>query len=90
MSNYYTDPEVNRTEEFGTDGVTVTLKCALENSYNVTTTPYLPVIFSGSTSIQIKVQYNALYNVSVLGIPPICGQIDNVFQLYYGELNHQV
>ena len=79
-------------EEFGTDGVTVTLNWAQKNSYNITITPYLPFTFTGNRNIQIKVRYDAVYNVSVIGIPPICGQIaiDSVFELYYGELNHEV
>ena len=85
----HTDPdsEVNRTEKFGTDGVTVTLNWAQENSYNITLTPYLPFTFTGNTSVQIKVRYNAVHNVSVIGM---CGQIGSVFELYYGELNHKV
>ena len=72
-------------EEFGIDGVIVTLEWAQENLYNITTTQYLPFTFSASTSVQIEVPYNALYNVSALSIDP-CGQ-NSFFGVYYGELS---
>ena len=37
-------------------------------------------------SVQLKMPYNTLYNVSVISIDP-CKQ-NSVFEIYYGELNH--
>ena len=67
------------------DEVTVTLQWTNESSYNITVSPYLPFKSSGSTSVQLRVPYNTLYNVSALSIDP-CGQ-DSSFEVYYGELN---
>ena len=74
-----------KTEEFGINKVIVTLQWTNEGSYNVTVTPYLPFIFLDSTSVQLGVPYNTLYNVTALSIDP-CGQ-NCLFEVYYGELN---
>ena len=71
---------------FGTDDVTLTLSWANESSYNVRVIPYLPFVFLESASIQVRVPYNTLYNVSVLSID-LCGQ-NSVFEIYYGELKN--
>ena len=65
------DSEVNISscsEQFGSDGVTVILEWTYVNrhvSYNVSVVPQLSVIFIESTSIQLIVPYNTLYNVGV-------------------------
>ena len=71
---------------FGTDDVMLTLSWANESSYNVSVIPYLPFVFLESASIQIRVPYNTLFNVSVISIDP-CGQ-NSVFEIYYGELKN--
>ena len=84
----YTDhtDHIIKTEDFGINEITVTLKWTNESSYNVTVTPHLPSMFIEGISVQLRVPYNAPYNVTALNNDP-CGQ-SGFFELYYGELNH--
>ena len=86
--NLIADHEIIKTEDFGIDEVTLTLQWANESSYNITVSPYLSFKSSGSTSVQLRVPYNTLYNVSVLSIDP-CRQ-NSVFEIYYGELKNLI
>ena len=70
-----------RFVEFETDGVTITLEWDELNplySVNVTVIPIIRVNISGSTA-QLTVNYNVMYNVSVM-ISHLCGQ-NNVMVL---------
>ena len=88
------DPKIIVAEQFRTDNITITLEWAKENSlysYNITVLPYLLLQLNSSeiyTNVRFEVQYNTVYNVSILVTPP-CGQ-DNLsmihsFELYYGR-----
>ena len=70
------------SEQFGTDAVTLVLEWTQENSslsysYNVSAAPdpQLATKFIGSTSVQLTVPYNTLFNVSVTASENLCGQI---------------
>ena len=82
------------TEEYGieNDGVTITLEWAQINptySYQVTVVPNLPLNFSTSTHVRIRVTvpYNSQHNVSI--IASSCGKHNaTVFfkEVFYCEL----
>ena len=81
----------NLTEEyFENDGVSITLEWLQTDStysYHVAVVPNLPLNFSTSTSVQIKVPYNSPHNVSI--VVSSCGQHNTtVFfkEVFYCEL----
>ena len=82
LVNLIADHKIIKTEEFGNDYIIVTLQWTNESFYNITVGPYLPFMFLESTSVQLRVPYNTLYNVSILRIDP-CGQKSS-FEVYYG------
>ena len=78
------------SEEFGKDGVIVTLEWTEENSlylYNVSVSPQLEVTFIGRVGIQLKVPYNSLYNVSVVAVPP-CPHQNEIVNKFAGPGLH--
>ena len=80
----FADSQVNKTEHFGTEGVTVTFQWPQDYPHNVSIVADLPIDSNGNnTSIILNVSYNAVYNVSITSLDP-CGQ--NYFrELYYGK-----
>ena len=84
--------KTNISEHFWIRHVTVTviLESTDENnvplSYNVSTTPVLDVIVTGSTNVQIIVPYNELHNLSI--VVSLCGNKDtSIYRLFYGKLH---
>ena len=88
-------PDVNirlHMEQFKVNIVRITLEWNSSDTqgfYNVTTTPLLSVVYSGSTGIHLEILYNTFYNVSVT--PYLCRQvgITTSIQLNYSECLHQ-
>ena len=84
----YTPTLFNISEEYSADNITVTVEWAklAGISYNVRVSPSVPMTYNGSTSLQLLLQYNTEYNLSVVADAP-CG--DNataaVVTLHYGE-----
>ena len=85
--------KANISEQFGINHVTITvlLEPTDENnltlSYNVSTTPPLAVIVTGSTNVQIVVPYNELHNLSI--VASLCGNKDtSIHRLFYGKLHN--
>ena len=79
------------SERFNRDGVEVILdlEWTHENSlysYHIHVTPQPSFIVKlNRSSVQLKVLYNLLYNVSVVNLSP-CGQrVHSISELYYGE-----
>ena len=76
------------TEYYTSDSVTVILQWTQEYPfylYNFTIVPYLSSN-SENKKVQLKVPYNAMYNVSVV-VENLCGEnFTTFFELYYGEL----
>ena len=72
---------------FRNDCVAVSLQWAEENGvlYYADVTPQVPMLI-GNTSIQLIVQYNTQYNVSIL--PSLCGQNNTatVIELKFSKL----
>ena len=81
------------SEEFEEDGVIVTLEWTEINfaySYNVSLYPKLEITSIGKASVQLKVPYNDLHNVSIVAILPCRHQKDTAtsldcLSLYYSE-----
>lgn len=74
--------------DFGSDGATVNLEWIQESgvSYNVSVIPPVAVRATGSTSVQLTVGYNTLYNVSVIA-KTHCDHTTTVIGLIYGEFS---
>lgn len=79
------DDQVNKTEQFGTEGVSVTFQWPQNYSQNISIIPYLPIDSTGNynTGIKVNVSYNTTYNVSITPLDP-CGQT-YIGELYYGK-----
>ena len=58
---------VRTTEEYRADSIAVTIEWTQQEgvSYNFTISPTLPVIYTGSASIQLIASYNTEYSVSL-------------------------
>ncbi len=82
-------PVIAEREEFGMENVTITLDWnpGMSTSYDVTVEPSIPVKFMESTSIQLVVSYNTMYNVSV--VATLCEYTNTAIsvriQLSYGN-----
>ena len=65
------------SEILESDGIRVSLEWTLENeslySYSVSINPLVAFMLTERTSLQLKVSYDTLYNVSIQSIPR-CGQ----------------
>ena len=78
----FSDDKVNKAEQFGTDGVTVTFQWPQDYPHNISIIPYLPIDSNDNNiSIILNVSYNIGYNVSITSPDP-CGQT-NYYKLYY-------
>ena len=80
---------VSTYEEHNTDNITVLVEWIHQTgvSYNITTVPMVPMMYSGSTSVQLIVSYNIEYNVS-LKAATVCQRVTiSHIQLLYGELH---
>ena len=85
-------PNINAVtinEEFGVEDVTVKLEWNKEHNvtYNVTIAPQTlgSLMFNGSTSVQISIQYNTMYKVNITATSALCGQgMTSVVPLHYG------
>ena len=69
-------------------GVCVILEWIEEDSipysYDIITSPPLEVTFNGSSTIQLTLSYNTLYNVSVVGTHPCVElSVTSFIELYY-------
>ena len=77
------------TEEYDNknDGVTITLEWEQINptySYHVAVVPNLPLNFSTSTHVRVRVPYNTLHNVSI--IVSSCGKYNAT--VFFKELSY--
>ena len=76
---------VSISEGYRDDNVTVLVEWTQEDvSYNITIVPMVPIIFIGSSSIQLIVSYNVEYNVSLEAVA-VCQSIaPGHIRLFYG------
>ena len=76
------------SERFNKDDVEISLEWVPNNSFhtyhvNVTPQPVFNMKLKRN-SIRLKVEYNILYNVSIVTVSP-CGQTLTINEIYYGE-----
>ena len=83
----YTPILFNISEEYSADNIIVTVEWAkLEGvAYNATVSPLASVMFNGSTSVQLVLQYNTEFNLSVVAVIPCGTNVAAVITLNYGE-----
>ena len=80
---------MNRTEVFEEDNVTIFLEWAAENAtdmiYNVSIIPQVSITKLSDTSVELRVSYNAAYNLSIFAT--LCGRnsANTVLKIYFGE-----
>ena len=83
------------SEQFESNAVTLVLEWTQESSllsysYNVSAVPdlQLDITFIGSTSVQLTVPYNMLFNVSVTVSESLCGlnHVTTEITLLYSEV----
>ena len=84
---------VRTSEEYRADSIAVIIEWTQQEgvSYNITIVPTAPMVYTGSTSVQVIVSYNTEYNVS-LEASAVCQSIvSSNISLFYGEslLNKQ-
>ena len=66
--------------QFQNNGVTLTLKWNKTDStysYQVTVVPNLPLNFSTSTRVHVKIPYNSAHNMSI--VVSSCGKYNTIF-----------
>ena len=82
-------PIVVTSEEFGADNITVTVEWTQQEgvTYHIIVVPEIPMNFTGESSIQLILQYNINYNLSVKSVLPCQYQAHSHVQLFYSEFN---
>ena len=82
----YTPTLFNISEEYSADNITVTVEWAklVGATYNTRVSP-LVLITNESTSLQLLLQYNIEYNLSVVTVAPCGDNATAVIALHYGE-----
>ena len=83
----YTPTLFNISKEYSADNITVTAEWAklAGVAYNASVSPPVPMTYNGSTSLQLLLQYNTEYNLSVVTVA-LCGDnATTVITLHYGE-----
>ena len=75
-------------EQYEVDNVMVTVKWAQQVgiTYAIEVSPWVPLIFNGSTSLQLTISYNTDFNLSVEAIAPCRDIITVSIRLQYGKI----
>ena len=83
-------PTLNISEEqyHDADNVTVTVKWAQQVgvTYTIKVSPWVPLIYNGSTSLQLTISYNTDFNFSIEAITPCRDNITVSIRLQYGKI----
>ena len=82
QTSLFSDSQVNislLSEQFESDGALVTLKWIHQNFYlyNVSVVPHLKYSVVETAVIQLKINYNTFYNVTITVLPP-CGENNTI------------
>ena len=78
---------VRTSAEYRADSIAVIIEWTQWKgvSYNITIVPMVPMIYTGSISVQLTVSYNTKYNVS-LEASTVCQSIgSSKITLFYGK-----
>ena len=75
-------------ERYEADNVTVTVEWAQQDGavYTVRVSPPVPIMVTGSTSRQLTISYNTVYNLSVVAVAPCRVNATTFIRLNYGEV----
>ena len=75
-------------EQYEVDNVTITVKWAqlLGVMYTIKVSPWVPLVYNGSTSLQLTISYNTDFNLSVEAIAPCRDNITVSIRLQYGKI----
>ena len=78
---------VHTLEEYLAENVTVTVEWIqqLGAVYNTSVFPSASLMFNGSSSVQLVLEYNTEYNISVVAVGPCGVNATAVITLNYGE-----
>ena len=76
------------SEEYGPKNVTVSVEWTQQvaTMYTVRISPPVPIIIIGSTSRQLIISYNTVYNLSVEATAPCRANATAIIGLHYGEV----
>ena len=74
-------------EKYSAENVTVTVEWIqqLGAVYNASVLPPAPLMFNGSSSVQLVLEYNTEYNISVMAVGPCEVDTTVAISLSYGE-----
>ena len=78
---------VRTSEEYRADSIAVIIEWTQQEgvSYNITIVPTVPMVYTGSTSVQVIASYNTEYSVS-LEASAVCQSIvSSNITLFYGK-----
>ena len=85
-------PTLNITEvQYSIDNVTVTVEWIQELvgiTYATEVSPFIPLIFTGNTSLQSTISYNTEYNFSVIAVASCRENITASIKLKYGKTQY--
>ena len=83
-------PVLSVSEEYEANSVTVTVDWAqaqqLHITYSVKVSPLVPIMFTGSTSCRLTIQYNTEYNFGIEATTPCRPNATAFIILHYGEI----
>ena len=89
--NAYTDTALQtvvqvKSEEFQNENISIVLNWEQGDNefYNASIVPSVPILYSGSTSVELILQYNTHYSMSIVAF--LCKySTTNVVDLQYGK-----
>ena len=87
MPDQYTLNQLCTLEGYSADNVNVTVKWTQQAGvvYYFRVLPLAPLMFNGSSSVQLVLEYNTEYNISVMAVGPCEVDATAAISLSYGE-----
>ena len=83
-------PILSISEEYKAESVIVTVRWTQPQQllviYSAQVVPSVPIMYNGSTSCQLTIQYNVQYNLSVVAATPCRPNATTFSILNYGEI----
>ena len=78
---------VRTSEEYRADSIAVIIEWTQQEgvSYNITIVPLVPMIYTGSTSVQLIASYNIEYSVSLEASTACQSIVSSNITLFYGK-----
>ena len=78
---------IRTSEEYRADSIAVIIEWTQQKgvSYNIAIVPMVPMIYTGSTSVQFIASYNIEYNVSLEASAVYQSIVSSNITLFYGK-----